>query len=158
MPGGLGSPLVEESPRVVILSRLFLVDGARDFAQMGRRLTILAGLAALLMGGWASARDPGDAGDGPLFPAPTRGRSGYIDRGGRMVIPPQWDDAEPFAEGLAAVGNRHVEAEGGVSRTISREGWIDRTGRVVIGLRWDDAGPFAGGRARVKEGERYGYV
>jgi len=121
------------------------------------RHALTAGLAAVLIGGLgpAAATEPAD---GPLFPAPTRGKSGYIDRSGRMAIPPQWDDAEPFAEGLAAVGSRHVETDGGVSRTVSREGWIDRTGRVVIGLRWDDAGPFAGGRARVKEGERYGYV
>jgi len=44
-----------------------------------------------------------------------------------MAIAPQWDDAEPFAEGLAAVGNRHEERDGGVSQTVSREGWIDRT-------------------------------
>ena len=98
------------------------------------------------------------AADGPLFPAPTRGKSGYIDRSGRMVVEPQWDDAEPFAGGLAAVGTRHVEADGGVSRTVSRQGWIDRTGRVVIPLTWDDAGDFVEGRARVKQGERWGYV
>jgi hypothetical protein len=98
------------------------------------------------------------AADGPLYPAPTRGKSGYIDRGGRMVIEPQWDDAEPFADGLAAVGTRHVETDGGVSRTVSRQGWIDRTGTVVIPLRWDDAGTFTEGRARVKDGDRWGFV
>jgi hypothetical protein len=119
----------------------------------GRRW-LAVGLAALLLGGRAAA----ELAEGPLFPAPTRGKSGYIDRGGRMAIQPQWDDAEPFAEGLAAVGNRHVEREGGVSWTVSREGWIDRTGRVVIDLRWDDAGSFSDGRARVKERDRFGYV
>jgi hypothetical protein len=118
----------------------------------------LAGvLAGAVLGGSAGARAAEPDG-GPLFPAPTRGKSGFIDRGGRMVIAPQWDDADPFAEGLAAVGNRHVEQDGGVSTTVSREGWIDRSGRVVIPLRWDDAGDFAEGRARVKEGQKFGYV
>lgn len=113
----------------------------------------LAGVLATIA--LSGAAEPAD---GPLFPAPTRDKSGYIDRRGRMVITPQWDDAEPFNEGLAAVGNRHVETDGGVSATVSREGWIDRSGRVVIPLRWDDAGPFVDGRARVKENDRYGFV
>lgn len=114
----------------------------------------LAGMLATTtaLGGAATAAD------GPLFPAQTRGKSGYIDRGGRMAIEPQWDDAKPFVDGLAAVGNRHTETDGGVSRTISREGWIDRTGRVVIPLRWNDAGDFVEGRARVREGDRWGFV
>ena len=121
------------------------------------RAHALALACATVLIGPAVAR-AADPADGPLFPALTRGKSGYIDRSGRMVIAPQWDDAEPFADGLAAVGTRHVETDGGISTTVSREGWIDRNGRVVIGLRWDDAGPFAEGRARVKQGERFGYV
>jgi len=118
----------------------------------------LAGVLAGALLGATPGPHAAEPTDGPLFPAPTRDKTGYIDRTGRMVIAPQWDDAAPFAEGLAAVGVRHQETDGGVSRTVSREGWIDRSGRVVIALRWDDAGDFAEGRARVKEGEKYGYV
>jgi hypothetical protein len=121
-------------------------------------VSIRALLRSALAGMLATTAVTATAADGPLYPAPTRGKSGYVDRNGRMVIEPQWDDAEPFADGLAAVGNRHVEVDGGVSRTISRQGWIDRTGRVVIPLTWDDAGNFVEGRARVKQGDRWGYV
>ena len=38
-----------------------------------------------------------------LFPVLYKGRWGFIDRQGEMVIEPRFLDAEPFSEGLAAV-------------------------------------------------------
>jgi hypothetical protein len=122
------------------------------------RRAISGALATIVLGSVMGTHAGEPPADGPLFPAPSRDRSGYIDRSGRMVISPQWDDAAPFADGLAAVGTRQVETDGGVSRTVSRQGWIDRSGHVVIPLRWDDAGAFSEGRARVKEGDRFGFV
>lgn len=54
------------------------------------------------------------------------GRMGFFNRyTGREVIAPRYRRAEPFAEGLAAVGD-----------DSGRIGFIDRTGKVVIGFRF----------------------
>jgi hypothetical protein len=63
---------------------------------------------------------------------------GYIDRAGRMVIPPQFDRADDFHEGLARVQRN------------KKFGYIDYTGNVVIEERFDQATEFASGRAAVK--------
>lgn len=53
---------------------------------------------------------------------------GYTDRTGEMVIPAEWDDAEDFAGGLAAVRRR------------SKYGFIDKSGEIVVPIEYDDAG------------------
>ncbi len=56
----------------------------------------------------------------PLFPVEIGGEWGYIDKAGKVVIAPQFDDALDFSEGLASV----------------RIGWkwcyIDKTGKIVF--------------------------
>jgi hypothetical protein len=71
---------------------------------------------------------------------------GYIDRTGRMVIPPQWEYAGPFVAGLANVA------------TCSKASFIDKTGRVVIETPFNDAAPFYGALARVYVGMEIGYI
>lgn len=90
------------------------------------------------------------AGDG-LFPFPAVGtRWGYLDRSGRVAIPPAFDAAAPFSEGRAAV------RAGGLA------GYIDPTGRVVVAPAFVSADPFSDGRGRVAvrtaDGLRYGFV
>lgn len=69
-----------------------------------------------------------------------RGKYGYIDKDGNMVIEPQFDGADTFNDGLAKVV------------VNGRHGFIDRTGRLVIPARYDDAGAFGSyeGLAPVK--------
>ena len=50
------------------------------------------------------------------------GKSGYIDKTGEFVIPPQFYDAKNFSEGLAAVSWDNGQ----------KRGFIDKTGKVVI--------------------------
>ena len=71
---------------------------------------------------------------------------GYIERTGKIVIKPQFDEASSFAEGLARVG-------------IGKKwGYIDRTGKIVISPQFDDAWSFSGGLAEVKVAKKWGYI
>jgi hypothetical protein len=73
------------------------------------------------------------------------GRWGFIDKSGRMVIPPQYEETYGFG-GLAAV------------KIDGRWGFIDRTGRLVIPAQFDNVKGFAGGLAAVQVGDRWGYI
>ena len=73
---------------------------------------------------------------------------GYIDQTGRVVIPLQFEWAEPFSEGRAAV------------ILDKKYGYVDGTGRLVIPLQFDasqysEPPPFQGGRAAVKRAGRW---
>jgi hypothetical protein len=67
------------------------------------------------------------AGEGnapPLFPVNVKGKWGYIDQTGQMVIPPQFGFACRFSEGLATVVTVDGENE--------KHGFIDRTRTIVV--------------------------
>ena len=61
------------------------------------------------------------------------GKWGYIDKSGKFVIDPQFDYAEGFSEGLAAVRS-------GDEKT-GKWGFIDRSGKYAITPQWDHATP-----------------
>lgn len=63
---------------------------------------------------------------------------GYIDKTGKLVIPPQFESAGTFAEGLGAIQN------------CDEAFFIDRTGKKVILGNFRYASSFAGGLARVE--------
>lgn len=73
-------------------------------------------------------------------------RWGYIDREGELVIPFQFESADPFSEGLAS-----VTKEG-------RQGAIDRTGHWVIPSTFDALGPFEDGIAYAIQDDKWGCV
>jgi len=75
-----------------------------------------------------------------------RGKWGYIDPHGLPVIPPQFDRAYGFSEGVAAV------VAGG------HYGYADRMGRMVIAPRYDDAQEFCEGLARITIGDKMGFI
>jgi len=80
-----------------------------------------------------------------LAPVLFNGKMGYIDHSGHFVIQPQFDFAEPFSEGLAAVGK---VLQPGVSQ-LPAFGFVDRTGKTVVPLRYVSAGSFREGLAVV---------
>ena len=51
---------------------------------------------------------------------------GYIDRYGKIIIKPQYSDAEPFSEGLAAVSNG------------KKLGFINKKGKAIIPFIYDE--------------------
>jgi hypothetical protein len=69
------------------------------------------------------------------------GKLGYIDKTGKIVIPPQFLYARPFSEGLAAVANDQFAF-----------GYINAQGEVVIPLMYHNVYPgnFSEGIALVK--------
>jgi len=74
------------------------------------------------------------------------GKWGYIDKSGGWVISPQFDAAEQFSEGLAAV------------QIAGKYGYIDKRGDWIIPPQFDRAEQFSEGLAAVKIAEKYGYI
>ncbi|MBN1632454.1 MAG: WG repeat-containing protein, partial [Thermoleophilia bacterium] len=68
-------------------------------------------------------------------------RYGYVDKTGKVMIAPQFDEARFFSEGLAAVA---VEENG-----AKKWGYVDQKGAWVIEPRFDGAGDFSNGLASV---------
>lgn len=75
------------------------------------------------------------------------GNYGYIDKTGKVAIPCQWYDANPFSEGMAAVKD-----------SSEKYGYIDRTGKLVIPCRWKSASSFYRGLAFVTDDQENNLV
>lgn len=105
-----------------------------------------------------------------LLPIQQGGKWGYINRSGEVVIKPQFEAAQPFADGLALVrypprkkplkpGEKKAELVEGI-------GFIDPTGKVVIELDSPlhiNGESFSEGLAKYStwdpaHGEVYGYI
>src|SRR2546430_7320576 len=76
-----------------------------------------------------------------LFLVQKDGKSGFIDRTGKVVIPIQFDSAGNFYEGLALVTMNGQKA------------FIDATGRVVFKAAYDIINNFSEGLAAVNIGQ-----
>ena len=73
---------------------------------------------------------------------------GYMNNKGEVVIEPQFRDAMPFSEGMAAV-----------SLELQRWGYIDRTGKLVIDCQFNSSSSFKNGLAQVSlPGYNRGYM
>lgn len=88
------------------------------------------------------------------------GKFGFFDRHGKVVIPPGFDFAAPFSDGLAAVcvGCKEVFQGEHSFRKGGRWGFTDRSGSLVIPARFDEVRQFEKGKARVRLGERWQYI
>ena len=71
------------------------------------------------------------------------GKWGYINRKGEMVIPAEFDNAQAFSEGMAAVG-KYDEDEGKI-----KCGYINKKGEMVVSAQYDAVYPFSDGLALV---------
>lgn len=78
------------------------------------------------------------------------GKYGYKDAVGKVVIPPKYDVAYDFSEGLATVGTGYYGEE--------KYGYIDKIGKIVIPLKYESAGNFTSGLAVVGLDSKYGLI
>lgn len=72
-----------------------------------------------------------------FFPIEIKGKHGYIDSSGKIVIRPQFDEVWGFSEGLAPV------------RVSDKWGFIDKTGTIVIAPQFFSVMSFREGLALV---------
>lgn len=102
-----------------------------------------------------------------LFPVFVKGKYGYINAKGEMIIKPQFDRAKKFHDGLALVKIKSENisiAEGRYDYIGGEDGYINRTGKFVIEPgKYSLAEDFSEGLARVyiKDSCRencYGYI
>lgn len=92
-----------------------------------------------------------ESSDAPIIARQAELTVGFMDRQGRVVIEPRFDDAEVFSEGLAWV------------KQDGKFGYIDHSGKVVIRSRFREARSFSEGFAAVSiDGEggqvRWGFI
>ncbi|MFA5804776.1 MAG: WG repeat-containing protein [Melioribacteraceae bacterium] len=71
---------------------------------------------------------------------------GYVDKTGKFLITPQFDEAKPFSEGFACV------------KIDFKWGYINNDGKVVIDPKFDAAGNFSDGLAQIKINGRIGFI
>ena len=106
---------------------------------------IAAGLVLIALLVYAGIRAFG-ANTANLYPVQVNGKFGYINRSGKMAIQPQFDDAQEYAGGFAAVSMG------------KRWGYVDTQGKLVIAPQFDLADPYSDGYAMVGAGPRLGYI
>jgi len=105
------------------------------------RITIVAAVVVIAaIGYWWLNRPPGPfkVDNSGLYPINVNGKYGFMDRSGKTVITPQFEETRGFSEGLANV------------RIGTKFGYINTKGEVVITPQFDAAMVFANGRAAVK--------
>jgi hypothetical protein len=83
---------------------------------------------------------------GKLKPVRLKGKWGFKNAQGRIVVPATFDDVYDFREGLAAVS------------TAGKWGYVDRTGKAAIKPRFERVGYFAEGLAAAMLNGKYGYI
>ena len=74
------------------------------------------------------------------------GRYGYVNRMGKYVLEPQYEEALPFSDFLAAV------------KKDGKWGFINGEGKFVIEPRFENAFLFSDGAAGVEENGKWGFI
>ena len=115
----------------------------------------------------AQANKLSSVSEGTIRMTNNKGRSGYCDVAGKIIIPFQFgSDSRSFHEGLAAVSISAVVADTSKKQNHMNEnsfsvfGFVDKTGKMVIPQRYLDVRDFHEGLCAVKEspGGMVGYI
>ncbi|MEZ5330198.1 MAG: WG repeat-containing protein [Verrucomicrobiales bacterium] len=97
-------------------------------------------------------RGAGDFSAEGLAPVQFFRKWGYINKAGVTVIPPQYDFAQEFVDGVAAVA---VEVENSFEFKWT---YIDTNGKQMWGAEFEEAMPFSDGLAAVMRDGLWGYI
>jgi hypothetical protein len=94
-----------------------------------------------------------------LYPVWVNGKTGFIDRTGKLVIPPKFGGeylwmGGRFSDGMARTQTPTQERPG----HCCRFGYINAEGRVVVEPQYWEAKDFSEGLAAVLIGDRWGYI
>ena len=81
-----------------------------------------------------------------LVKVEVNGKFGFVDKTGKEIVPPKYDDIHEFSEGLAK-----VQIDG-------KRGFINTEGKEVVELKYDKAWKFSEGLAKVKANGKFGFV
>lgn len=143
-----------------------------------QRLFIISILLTLSSVAFAQTKDKAM----PLFWVMENGKYGYIDKAGKVVIQPQFENTMGFNEGLAATklggkygyidikGNWTIKPQFDFTYMFSdglamievgkKSAWIDKTGKIVIQPQEFEktAMGFKEGRLAVKKAGKWGYI
>lgn len=89
-----------------------------------------------------------------LLPVKVSGKWGYVNGNGQLVVNPQFDNANEFHEGRAAVClGKPCTWWDSPSPDESRWGFIDASGKMVVAPQYGGAGDFSEGVASVCTGD-----
>jgi WG containing repeat len=80
---------------------------------------------------------------------------GFIDRNGKLTIPPQLFGAKDFSEGLAPARPNYLK---NYWQEKNRWGFIDKSGNFKIAPHFQQVERFSNGLAAVMENDRWGYI
>ena len=81
-----------------------------------------------------------------LFRIRQSNKWGYIDKSGRVVVGPQFDEADGYVEGLARI------------KMERKYGYVDGSGQVAIKPQYSNAREFSEGLACVVVDNQWGYI
>jgi hypothetical protein len=100
--------------------------------------------------------------DDRLFMVRWNDKYGYIDRTGKVVLQPRYDEIASYDSTYMftpEVIDRRSFSEGVRPVKLGQKwGYIDADEKLVIAATFDMAGPFSGGRAQVVQSEKWGLI
>lgn len=97
---------------------------------------------------------PNEVAEKMLIPFRKGDKWGFSDENKKIIIEPKYDDANPFSEGLASVGQGDYDT--------GKFGFIDKQGKIIVPFIYDEAESFGEGLAKVGIGDnktrKYGFI
>lgn len=91
---------------------------------------------------------------------PKTKKYGIVDKQGKIIVPFQYEDAEPFADGLVKVQltYQNISPYDNNIKDYKKFGIIDRFGKMVIATKYDEINDVFDGVMIVKSDSKYGFI